>query len=120
MARLSNLPTFNLQRQEYVKLKNIEDETLVMSRDELKQFFVEYLEDDLNKITDNLSKKQKDAFSHLLLSKLSETEHKLLSSLNKKIDSVVENIVSRSTTRIIEEEVNKRVNIKLEKIKNML
>ena len=120
MARISDLPEYNNGRYEAIKLKSAQDETILMTADDLKAVMVEYLSEELNFFADGITKKDKIKIQERVNFKLTQIENGMLRHIDDKINKITENIVSLMTTRMIEEEVVKRVELKLQKIKDLI
>lgn len=48
MARISNLGEYNSNRYEAIKIKTANDETVLMTADDLKAVMIEYLSEEMN------------------------------------------------------------------------
>jgi hypothetical protein len=120
MARISDLDRYNNNRYEAIKIKTANDETVLMTADDLKAVMVEYLSEELNFFADGITKKDKIKIQERVNFKLTQIENGMIRHIDDKINKITENIVSLMTTRMIEEEVAKRVELRIQNIKNLL
>ena len=120
MANISNLGEFNASRYEALKIKTANDETVLMTANDLKAVMVEYLSEEMNFFADGIVKKDKIKLQERLDFKLKQIETGIMRHIDDKINGITEKIISNCTNRIIEGEVDRRVDEKLEKLKKMI
>ena len=120
MASISNLGEFNAGRYEALKIKTANDETVLMTTDDLKAVMIEYLSEEMNFFADGIHKKDKIKLQERLDFKLKQIETGMLRHIDDKLNGITERIISNCTNRIIEGEVERRVNEKLQKLKNLI
>jgi len=120
MASISNLGEFNTGRYEALKIKTANDETVLMSADDLKAVMIEYLSEEMNFFSDGIVKKDKIKLQERLDFKLKQIETGMMRHIDDKINGITEKIISNCTNRIIDGEVERRVNEKLQKLKNLI
>lgn len=120
MARICNLGEFNAGRYEALEIKTANDETVLMTTDDLKAVMIEYLSEEMNFFADGIHKKDKIKLQERLDFKLKQIETAMVRHIDDKINSITETIISNCTTRIIDGEVNRRVEEKIDKLKKLL
>lgn len=120
MARLSDLGSYNASRYEALKIKTANNETVLMSADDLKAVMVGYLKNELNFFADGIAKEDKIALQERVNFKLKQIETSMFRHIDDKINGITENIISNCTTRILDGEVNRRVEEKLQQLKKLL
>lgn len=120
MALLHNIVEYNSKRQDLVKLKITADETILFTKEELREALIKYIDDELSFFVTGISAKRKKELEDRLNNKLVGMEKSLTSYINDRFDVITERIVDQTIGRKIEEEVTKRLNAKLEKIKNSI
>jgi hypothetical protein len=59
MARISDLDRYNSDRYEAIKIKTVDDSTVLMTADDLKAVMIEYLSEEMNFFSDGIVKKDK-------------------------------------------------------------
>jgi len=126
MAQLPRIGEYNRFRQhrhelaDMVKIDMESDEVVYVHKTEIKTLLLEYIENDLDYFSKNASDNIKNEFRERLDTKLKDIESSLNSEINKQFDRLAERIVTATTNRIIEAEVNRRVDEKLQKLKELL
>jgi hypothetical protein len=115
MASLNNPYnlSFDDSRKDYIKIKTVNDETVLMSADDLKAIMVDYLKTEIDFFVDGITEQDKIKFKDRLDFKLKQIENDILRHIDDKINCITEKIISNCTTRIIEGEVDRRINEKL-------
>ena len=108
MSRIHNLNDYNRRRKEEALRLNIDGESNILTKGELLRL----IREELDFITVDKATE--------LNSKLQKFETKINNLLSDRLDAITENIIERSLSRIVEADVEKRVNDKLQKIKNAL
>ena len=129
MGKIVNIQDFNNYRKHLSEVKldedvlsfeNKEGELVVMrpseAKDVIREFFVHELDLYLDDVVINYKMKATTDIS----SKLETFQHRLESFLDDKFNQITEKVMERVITRLVEEEVNKRVDEKLKKIKYKL
>ncbi len=120
MSRISNIGQYNLNKQDLIKIKTINDEVILFSKEEAREVLVNYINDEIELFTDDIVKVNRVSMSERVNNKLTKLESSLIQHIDDKINNITEKIVDTILNRKIEEEVNKRVELKLQKIKNAL
>lgn len=111
---------YNSGRYEALKIKTANDETVLLSSDDLKAVMVSYLKDELNFFADGIAKEDKLKIQERVNFKLKQIETSMIKHIDDKINGITETIISNCTTRIIDGEVNRRVEEKIDKLKKLL
>lgn len=119
MARISDLDRFN-RRRDIIQLRLDEENTIIAEKNEIKTMLLNFIEEDDLFFANGLTKETKEAIGNRIDSRLISIEKSLQRDLDDKFDSLAQKIVETSTSRVIEEEVARRVNEKLEKLKKLL
>lgn len=120
MARLANLDEYNNNRKDYMKIKTVNDETVLMTADDLKAVMVDYLKTEMNFFADGITKQDKIKLQERLDFKLKQIETGMMRHIDDKINGITEKIVSNFTNRVIENEVERRLEEKIKKLKDLL
>lgn len=120
MASLPNIQVFNDNRKDLIKIKNLSDEVILFNKSEAIEALTKYITEELDLISSGITKETKDKILERVNFRLKQIEITMLKHINDKIDKITEKIVENSLNRIIEKEVNKRLEEKLEKIKQSL
>lgn len=103
-----------------MKIKNASDEAILMTAEDLKAVMIDYLKTEMNFFADGIAKQDKIKLQERLDFKLKQIETGMLRHIDDKLNGITEKIVSNFTNRTIEAEVERRVEAKLQKIKNSL
>ena len=120
MAALPNLNSFNNERKELVKIRNLSNEIILFTKDEARDALLRYIADELDFFTNKLGANVKIELKESLKSKLESIENAMVRHIDDKINKITEKIVSLAIDRKIEEEVTKRLDARLKKIKDSL
>lgn len=123
MATIPNINEYNSHlnaRREMLKVKNLNDEILLFSADEARKALNSYIHDELAFYSDELTKQRKIELEDRINFKLKQIENAMIEHINNKVDKMTERIITLTTNRIFEEEVEKRLSIKLKKNKDSL
>jgi len=121
MAKLPNIEEFNLNRRDYIKIKDsIDDSINVFTTEEVHAVIKNLLLEELHLFSTKASKKRQKDLEELINMKMKFIEEELKNHLNNKINLLTEKILGQTTNRIIEERVEKLLEEKLEKIKKSL
>jgi hypothetical protein len=111
---------FNAHRQNLLKIKTSADETILFTKEEAKAALITYISEELELFAEIVSKERKKELEDRINYKLKHIETNMFEHIEKKIDRISEEIALRILDRKVNEEVDKRVEAKLEKIKNSL
>jgi hypothetical protein len=117
MANIRNISAFNDNRRDINKIKTLNDEIVLFTKDEARDTLTKYIVEELDLFSAQLSKEYKDNIEKRISYTITQVEEEIMVFLNNKIDKITEKIVEASINRIVEAEVNKRVEIKLKQIK---
>jgi hypothetical protein len=135
MAKIINLEDFNLVRgtnnssnlttSVYLQPNNISNtlnfenkngDNIVITPMELREYLSEFLTREINLYANETVKKYRDQLERTLDVQMSNIE----GHINDKIIKMTEEIISTTTSRLINEEVNRRVDEKLRKIRKAI
>ena len=135
MAKIFNLEDFNLVRSTnnssnlttsvYLQPNNISNtlnfenkngDNIVITPMELREHLSEFLTREINLYANETVKKYRDQLERTLDVQMSNIE----GHINDKIIKMTEEIISTTTSRLINEEVNRRVDEKLRKIRKAI
>lgn len=100
--------------------KNSNGDLTVVSTKELNQELFSYIESEMMKYPELKTDRVKQDIEDKLTEKLNNMEIILLDHINNKINKITQEIVSKTNKRYIDGEVNRLLNEKLEKLKNLL
>jgi len=114
-----DLSKFN-HYKEMMKLDIGPDEVLLTTKEELKDFFITYLDKEFDLIAKNLSERSRKRLVESVEKNLSDFQNKIWEHVELKLEKVTETIITRMLSSKIEEEVKRRVDIRLQEIKNKL
>lgn len=120
MGRISNLSDFNTNRQDLIKVKTSADQTILLSNDEAKEILKTFIAEDLDFFSSGISKKVKFELDNKIASKLTRFELAMVNHIDNKFNSVTEKIIATILDSKIEEEVERRLEEKLAKIRKSL
>jgi hypothetical protein len=129
MARIVDGTGFNARRiqeanNKFIKntltFKNSNGDLTVVSTKELNEELFSYIESEMMKYPELKTDKVKQDIEDKLTEKLNNMENLLLDHINNKITKITQEIVSKTNKRYIDGEVNRLLNEKLEKLKNLL
>jgi len=129
MAKIINLEDYNKDRRKIkkdndildtIKVKTKQGDTLILKPEEIKSVIMEYIDEQIDLSASSTVLSFKMQLKTKIDFKLDNLEKTFMSHINVKIDEIADKIVSNSIDRVIEEEVKRRVNIKLDKIKKEL
>lgn len=105
---------------ESFKIENKNGDVLLFTPKELRLELKQYIEDELRLFSsDGVADIKKNAIENIE-SKLKLMEKSLLNHIDNKFNKITETIIESILNHKFEEEVNRRLNAKLEKIKNSL
>jgi hypothetical protein len=120
MVAIPNYIKFNENRQELIKIKNANDDTVLLTKDEVKETLIKYIDEELDFFSSGITKRRVNQIIEGVGHRLNLFEKKLDKHINDKINEITEKIIEKSTTNIIEQRVNERLTEKLEKLKKAL
>lgn len=123
MARINDIERFNTRintRRDFIQLNLDEHNTVIVEKNEIKDMILNFIEEDDLFFANGLTRETKNALSNRIETRLNRIEASLQQDLENKFNSIADKIVSASTTRIFNEEVNRRVDEKLQKLKELL
>lgn len=98
------------------KFENKNGDEIVITPLELKEHISEFITREINIYTDENVNEYKDQLSRRLDVQMSIIEE----HLNNKIIKMTQDIISKTTSRLMQEEVNRRVDEKLRKIRKAI
>lgn len=120
MARLPNVGHYNEERIKAIKINTILDDAMVLTVDETKKILRDFINEELSFFAEDVIKSRRIEVEERLNFKLKQFENSMIRHIDDKLNKITEHIVSLTINRVIEEEVNKRLEIKLDKIKKQL
>lgn len=132
MAKIIDLQTYNGLRDSDIiisttfetqiglsntlKFENKNDDNIVITPMELREYITEYITNEINLYADESVIEYRDKLQRRLDVQMSNIE----CHINDKINKMTEDIISTTTSRLINEEVNRRVDEKLRKIRKAI
>lgn len=120
MASIPNVFDFNKSRQELMKIKTISDSVVLFTKEEAKAALITYISEELDLFATGLSENHKLELQTRLEFKLIQMENALVNLINERIDKITEKIVELTINRVVNEEVDKRLEDKIKKLKDSL
>ena len=99
-----------------LKFENKHGDNIVITPLELKEYISDYLTKEVELYADETVKQYREQLQKRLDVQMSNIE----GHINDKINKMTEDIISTTTSRIINEEVNRRVDEKLRKIRKAI
>ena len=120
MAAIRDLSSYNNDRRELMKIKTANDETILFTKEEAKLALVKYIDEELELMTTAISHDGKAELEGRLNFKLKQMEISLIKHIDEKLDTITEKIVELTINRKVEEEVEKRLELRLQKLKKLL
>jgi flagellar biosynthesis/type III secretory pathway protein FliH len=120
MAAIPNYILYNENRQELLKIKNANNDTLLLTKEEVKEILIKYIDEELDFFTSGITKRRVDEIIEGVNYRLNRFEKSLDKHINDKINEITEKIIKNSTTNIIEQRVNEKLTEKLENLKKLL
>lgn len=103
-----------------IKFENKSGDVFVMKPREIKEVINNYLRDELEIFSNEVVGRHKQDIKTRLDFKLKQIENEMVNHFDDKINKITERIVELTMNRKIEEEVEKRLEAKLKKIKDSL
>ena len=120
MAQLPNFKQFNDDRRnndfETLKFENKNGDVMVVKPQEVRDVLRDFITSEINSLGDNV----KSSIKEKLDFKIKQVEHNLNDHIEEKVIRLTERILEKTIDRVIEDEVNRRVLEKLEKIKKCI
>jgi hypothetical protein len=120
MARLPSVNIFNEERVKAIKIKTIVDDAMILTVDETRECLRNYIKDELGYFAEDMSRARSLEIEERLNFKLKQIENSMIRHIDEKINKITERIVELSISRVIEQEVETRLNKKLDKIRKIL
>ena len=129
MARIYNLSDYNDSRrrqaeisvdEDTISFENKKGDLIVVKPKEIKEVIKDYFNEELELYTDEVIMNSKFEVVTNVSKKMETFERRMEQHINDKIDSLTERIMEAILSRVIEDEVTKRVDNKLKQIKDML
>jgi hypothetical protein len=138
MGRIVNLGEWNAERKKtniedstVIRVQKTIDESIVFTAEELRETLKNMLTEELNMLAHDHTIQRKmelegrinfklKQIENSLINLVNERENSLINLVNERVDKITERIVTLTISRIVEEEVNKRLEIKLNKLKDSL
>lgn len=99
-----------------LKFENKNGDNIVITPMELREYITHFINNEVNLYADDTVKQYREQLQRRLDVQMSNIE----GHINDKINKMTENIISTTTSRLINEEVNKRVDEKLRKIRKAI
>ena len=99
-----------------LKFENKNGDNIVITPTELKEYITDYLTREVDLYADDTVKQYREQLQRRFDVQISNLE----GHINDKINKMTEDIISTTTSRLINEEVNKRVDEKLRKIRKAI
>ena len=97
MAMLPSLSLFNDGRRENVRIETAVGESILLTKAETKRMLFEFLNEDLELLTDENVKDTKKKILTLINDKMDGFELEFFDFINDKINKIAENIILKST-----------------------
>jgi hypothetical protein len=120
MARIAHLQTINNEKVALLNIARNADESVLVTADETRDVIKNFIIDELSFFADENINFRKSDFEYIVADKINKIELSLNEMINKKFDKLTERIVRETKESVIEAEVNKRLEIKLQKIRESL
>ena len=98
------------------KFENKNGDNIVITPQELREHISDFLTNEVNLYADETIREYREQLKRRLDVQMSNLEN----HINDKINKITEAIISSTTSRVIEEEVNRRVDEKLRKIRKAI
>lgn len=129
MGKIININDWNADRKKLSELnvdenvlsfENKHGELVVIKPNEVKKVIKDYIIDELNLFADDEVVNLKVNVVTNVSTRLEQFEQRMEQHINEKIDALTEKIIQKILSRVVEDEVNKLLDEKLKKIKEML
>jgi hypothetical protein len=116
---LKNKEPRRLKRLDQTDLLTVEDKNgdyLVVTKQEVTKIIREFITSEIGNLPDEISERHKKDLSLRVNNKMLDLERDLLAFINYKFDSVAEKACEMLLNRKFNEEIDKRVEIKVEQL----
>ena len=116
---LKNKEPRRLKRLDQTDLLTVEDKNgdyLVVTKQEVTKIIREFITSEIGNLPDEISERHKKDLSLRVNNKMLDLEKELLAFINYKFDSVAEKACEMLLNRKFNEEIDKRVEIKVEQL----
>lgn len=129
MGKIININDWNADRKKLSELhvdenvlsfENKHGELVVIKPSEVKKVIKDYIIDELDLFADDEVVNLKVNVVTNVSTRLEQFEQRMEQHINEKIDALTEKIIQKILGRVVEDEVNKLLDEKLKKIKEML
>ena len=120
MAKLPSVNIFNEERIKALKIRTAADEAMLLTVDETREYLRSYIKDELGFFAEDITRARSLEIEERLNFKLKQIENSMIRHIDEKINKITERIVELSISRVIEQEVETRLNRKLDKIRKIL
>lgn len=129
MAKLVDLQAYNSSRkietykrenEKTLSFTNKDGNTVVITPDDLRTSIEEFINDEIKLYSNETIRKHRENVETIINIKLKTFENDVTEHMNKKINSIIEKIIENNSSRLIEEEVSRRVDAKLQQIKKAI
>jgi len=120
MALIPNIGVYNDNKKELMKIRNLNDETILFTKQEAKEALVRYIATELDLFADDLGQNAKTELESSIAVRFKFFETAMVKHIEAKFNKITEQVVEKITSREVENEINRRVEERLKKIKNSL
>ena len=120
MSMLPDINGYNQSRKDYVKVQNIAGEVILFTKEEAKQALVTYISEELDLLATSVTIEQKIELQHKIDLKIKTIEKTMMDYLSTKFNEISEKIFEATLDFKIEQEVEKRLEEKIQKIRKIL
>ena len=103
-----------------ISFANKNGDVMVFTPAEAKEELKKYIEEELNLYGDEKVKDCRIKLQERINFRMNQFEVALIQHIDNKINNITEHIVATTTNRMIEKEVERRLEAKLKKLKNLL
>jgi len=127
MAFIPDNSNFNERRKSeaLIRIKNLNDETVLLTRDEIKEVLIDYLlELDIVEETTGVYKRKiidvDRSLTNLVNNKTKIMEEGILNLVNARLDDLTEKVLEKITSKVVEQRVEELLDAKIAKIRENL
>lgn len=120
MAAVPNIQFFNDSRKELMKIRNLNDETILFTKDEAREALVKYIAEELDLFADDLGRNAKTELEETIKVRFKMFETAMVNHIEKKFNTITQQVIEKITSREVDNEINRRVEERLKKIKDSL
>ena len=103
-----------------ISFENKKGDIMVFTPTEAKEVLRDYINEELNLYGEKIVRDWKNKLEERINFKIKQFEIGLIEHIDNKINNMTERIVSQTTNRMIEAEVERRLEEKLKKLKDLL